>query len=142
MQNPNHFAKAPCDGDMEAPYKKHRWITVGTNKVCSHCDLLKVYALQIRRDAKKKVEFLLDEMTVEEQRTQNAAINAPPHYIEGRAYEPVDVIEDWGLSYFLGTVVKYVSRAGRKGPALPDLLKANFYLKREIKRARAHEAKG
>lgn len=62
------------------------------------------------------------------------AINAPAHYIEGRKYEPVDVIVDWGLPYLLGNVVKYLSRAGRKvrSSYLSDLLKAEFYLKRAI----------
>lgn len=59
-------------------------------------------------------------------------VNHPQHYIEGREYEPIDVIEDWGLGYNLGQVVKYVSRAGRKGDAVEDLRKAEFYLKRQI----------
>lgn len=67
-------------------------------------------------------------------------INAPSHYIAGRKYEPIDVIEDWELPYNLGTVVKYVSRAGRKivSSHLDDLLKAEFHLKREI--ARIHNS--
>ena len=59
-------------------------------------------------------------------------INHPAHYVEGRKHEPIDVIEDWGLGYNLGSVIKYVSRAGRKGNALEDLQKAQFYLSREI----------
>lgn len=61
-------------------------------------------------------------------------INNPAHYAEGRRYEPINVIEDWRLSYRLGNVVKYVSRAGRKDPAktVEDLKKAQWYLSREI----------
>lgn len=59
-------------------------------------------------------------------------VNSPAHYCEGRAYAPIDVIEDWGLGFNLGNCVKYVSRAGRKGDALEDLKKARWYLDREI----------
>lgn len=60
-------------------------------------------------------------------------VTAPAHYIEGRYYEPLDVIEDWGLDFHLGNAVKYISRAGRKGDRLTDLKKARFYLDREIR---------
>ncbi len=59
-------------------------------------------------------------------------INSPSHYAEGRKYEPIDVIADWGLNYRLGNVCKYISRAGRKNCAVEDLKKAAFYLNREI----------
>lgn len=59
-------------------------------------------------------------------------IKSPPHYTEGRKYEPKDVIRDWGLNFNLGNVVKYVSRAGRKDDILEDLLKAKQYLEFEI----------
>ena len=61
-------------------------------------------------------------------------INHPSHYTEGRKYETIEVIEDWGLSYRLGNAVKYVSRAGRKDPAktIEDLKKAVWYVEREI----------
>ena len=59
-------------------------------------------------------------------------VNHPAHYCEGRAYEPIDVIHDWELGYNLGSVVKYVSRAGRKLNLLEDLKKARFYLNKEI----------
>jgi hypothetical protein len=41
VQHPNYFAIAPCGGNMCAPESDHRWIEVGTNVVCSHCDVLK-----------------------------------------------------------------------------------------------------
>lgn len=61
----------------------------------------------------------------------------PSHYVEGRAIEPIDAIEDWQLGYHLGQVVKYVSRAGRKqtGGRMHDLKKAAWYLAREIARS-------
>lgn len=58
------------------------------------------------------------------------AIN-PKHYQLGDV-QPVDIAEH--LSFNLGNVVKYVSRAGRKGDALTDLNKARWYLEREIGR--------
>ena len=60
-------------------------------------------------------------------------INNPSHYCEGRTYEPIAVIKDWGLNFNLGNIVKYISRAGRKDNILQDLKKAKFYLDWEIK---------
>ena len=59
-------------------------------------------------------------------------VNNPSHYAEGREFETIDVIEDWGLGYHLGNAVKYISRAGRKDDILQDLRKAQWYLNREI----------
>lgn len=56
----------------------------------------------------------------------------PAHYAEGRRYEPKDVIYDWGLDFFLGNAVKYISRAGRKGDKIQDLEKAKQYIDFEI----------
>ncbi len=66
-------------------------------------------------------------------------INHPTHYANGKI-EPIDFIEDKGLNFNLGNVVKYVARAGRKKSvgkslevkALEDLKKARFYIDREI----------
>jgi hypothetical protein len=59
-------------------------------------------------------------------------VQNPSHYTEGRVYEPVKVIEDWGLDYHLGTALKYISRAGRKGSFVEDIQKAIFYLERRL----------
>ena len=58
----------------------------------------------------------------------------PKHYVSGRQYEPKDVIRDWELNFNLGNVVKYISRAGRKGHGkkLEDLRKAKQYLEFEL----------
>lgn len=66
-------------------------------------------------------------------------INHPSHYTTGKI-ETIDFIEDKGLNFNLGNVVKYVSRAGHKksqgksleDKALEDLKKARFYIEREI----------
>jgi hypothetical protein len=58
-------------------------------------------------------------------------VNHPPHYKVG-GIEVIDFIESKGLTYNLGNVVKYVSRADHKGNRLEDLRKAQWYLNREI----------
>jgi Autotransporter beta-domain/Protein of unknwon function (DUF3310) len=60
-------------------------------------------------------------------------INHPKHYGgEDDPYEAIKVVEAWQLSFHLGNVVKYISRAGKKGDVLEDLKKAHWYLDREI----------
>ena len=62
-------------------------------------------------------------------------VNHPSHYTDG-GIETIDYIEAKQLSYHLGNVVKYVSRAGKKGATLEDLEKAQWYLTREINRVK------
>lgn len=60
-------------------------------------------------------------------------VNHPAHY--GGAdnpYEAIKVIEAWELGFNLGNAVKYIARAGKKGPGLTDLKKARWYLDRAI----------
>ena len=52
--------------------------------------------------------------------------------LRGGKYEVIDVIEDWGLGFHLGNVVKYVARAEHKNDAIEDLKKARWYLDRYI----------
>lgn len=59
-------------------------------------------------------------------------IKHPSHYAEGRNYEPKDVIRDWGLNFNLGSVVKYIARAGRKDDIVQDLKKAQQFIQFEI----------
>jgi hypothetical protein len=58
-------------------------------------------------------------------------VNSPAHYKAG-GIETIDFIEAKKLGYNLGNVVKYVSRADYKGRLVEDLLKAQWYLNREI----------
>lgn len=65
-------------------------------------------------------------------------VDHPAHY--GGAddpYEAIKVIEAWGLGFHLGSVLKYLRRAGRKpgAPATEDLRKAAWYLERAIQAA-------
>jgi hypothetical protein len=59
-------------------------------------------------------------------------VNHPAHYKTG-GIETIDFIEAKNLSYNLGNVVKYITRADLKGNKLEDLQKAQWYLNREIK---------
>jgi len=56
-------------------------------------------------------------------------ISNPAHYTEGRMYEPKDVIAEHDLNFYMGCVVKYISRAGRKegSSRVEDLEKARQY---------------
>jgi hypothetical protein len=58
-------------------------------------------------------------------------VNHPAHYKVG-GIETIDFIEAKGLGYHLGNVVKYIARADTKGNREEDLLKARWYLNREI----------
>ena len=60
------------------------------------------------------------------------AVNHPPHYNQGNI-EVIDAIEDWGLDFNAGNVVKYVARHKHKAEPLEDLKKARWYLDRIIK---------
>lgn len=55
------------------------------------------------------------------------------HYKQA-GLEPATVIRAWGLNFFLGNVIKYVYRAGKKAdnPTLQDLYKARDYINYEI----------
>lgn len=63
----------------------------------------------------------------------NDLINAPAHYIEGRSIEPIEVIEAYCVCPHLAAVIKYLARCNRKGTFVNDLLKARWYLRRELK---------
>jgi len=58
-------------------------------------------------------------------------IENPKHYTADRSIEPLDVIEDWGLNFNEGNVLKYLARWRRKN-GIEDLKKAKFYLDRLI----------
>lgn len=68
---------------------------------------------------------------------EHNAVKSPLHYTAGRKYEPKDVIRDWGLNFNLGSALKYIARAGRKGNTVEDLEKAREYLAFEIEALRA-----
>jgi len=57
----------------------------------------------------------------------------PDHYKSGK-FDVIWFIQKYNLSFCIGNVVKYVTRAGVKDPTktLEDLEKAKEYLQREI----------
>lgn len=69
------------------------------------------------------------------------AVKHPSHYVEGRKYEPKDVIRDWGLNFNVGSAVKYLSRAGRKDDIVQDLKKAQEFIQFEIDAIKAERSK-
>ena len=64
----------------------------------------------------------------------NSNVEHPPYY-QGKI-EVIDFIDAWDLNFYLGNVVKYICRAGRKNPEkiAEDLRKAEFYLHRYIEK--------
>jgi hypothetical protein len=68
---------------------------------------------------------------------QAERVDHPSHY-HADTIEAITVIEAWQLNFNRGNTLKYISRAGLKNPAteIEDLLKAQWYLNREIERLR------
>lgn len=58
-------------------------------------------------------------------------INHPNHY-QGNKIEVIDIIDDFNLNFSLGNAIKYILRAGKKGDRKEDLMKAVWYIQREI----------
>lgn len=61
----------------------------------------------------------------------NDKVNHPSHY-QGKGFEVIDIIEDFGLNFHLGNAIKYILRAGKKGNRTQDIQKAIWYLTREL----------
>jgi len=61
-------------------------------------------------------------------------MKTPKHYDLG--IQPVEVIDKWELDFYLGNVLKYIARAGKKDNAseLEDLEKAKHYLEMKIEK--------
>lgn len=60
-------------------------------------------------------------------------INHPEHY-QGKELECIQVIEAFDLGFCLGNAIKYILRAGKKSDRQEDLLKAIWYLNREVRK--------
>lgn len=54
----------------------------------------------------------------------------PKHYPQ--TYDVIDFVKDNDLNFNEGNVIKYITRARKKGQHLNDLFKALDYLQREI----------
>lgn len=65
-------------------------------------------------------------------------VNHPAHYTDGfGGHEVIDIAEH--LNFCRGSAIKYLARAGHKNGAaeIEDLRKAEWYIRREIKRIEA-----
>lgn len=84
----------------------------------------------------KDVQKLMDDVP----KDRNLAVDHPDHYNTGKI-EVITFIEDQGLNFSSGNVVKYVCRAGKKDPSktLEDLMKARNYLQFEIDRVKREQ---
>ena len=58
---------------------------------------------------------------------------SPPHYTRLNP-QPMDVIRAWDLNWCRGSALKYIARAGHKGPEEIDLKKAIRCLQLELER--------
>lgn len=64
-------------------------------------------------------------------REEEDPVNKPGHY-QYSPIQPVDVIDAWELDFYLGNVIKYISRFNHKGNPSGDLKKARWYLDKKI----------
>jgi len=84
---------------------------------------------------KARMQSAEDNHQIEMFEPKTDPVNHPAHYKVG-GIETIDFIEAKDLSYHLGNVVKYVTRADHKGNKLEDLRKAQWYLTRAIETAK------
>lgn len=91
-------------------------------------------ARKVSRETYKKV--IKEAGMVLVKKLENDTINSPAHYTVG-GIETYDFIRAKGLSYGLGNVVKYITRAEHKGATLYDLQKARWYLNKAIEEREA-----
>ena len=57
---------------------------------------------------------------------KNTEINEKHYKI--KSIEPLDIIDEYDLDFYLGNVIKYVLRSKYKGTEKEDLLKAKKYI--------------
>ena len=67
-----------------------------------------------------------DYNTKQKGNTQNNAVNEK-HY-KMTNIEPLDIIDEYNLDFYLGNVIKYILRSKFKGTEKEDLLKAKKYI--------------
>lgn len=121
--------------------KTHRAAKTGKHRVCSKygcscvMDIVRSDPKMVGFDPKMVEGANLAHIKIKEDLLrQNEEVNHPSHYTDGKI-EVSDYISDKKLDFFLGNVIKYVSRAGKKDgqSVLKDLEKARWYLDRKIK---------
>ena len=78
-------------------------------------------------------KYIQEEYGTEEKKGANAKQIGGSHY-KDRAIQPWDVIDTFdhaqGIGFYKGNAIKYIMRAGTKGPATEDYEKAVHYLEK------------
>ncbi len=97
---------------------------------CDECKKLNENQENERKKSENNTFVDIDYESVKET-IKNRAINHPAHY-QSSKMEVIDIIEAFQLNFLTGNVIKYLLRAGKKGDALEDLKKAQWYLQRAI----------
>lgn len=64
----------------------------------------------------------------------NTTDNINPSHYKRLTPEPIEVVEQWGLDYHLGSALKYLSRAGHKKDEIQDLEKCIWFIQRKIQK--------
>lgn len=77
----------------------------------------------------------LDQTLLEMTSEVKEMVNSPQHY-QGKNFEVIDIINDYGLNFELGNAIKYILRADKKGNKKQDLEKAIWYLNHELSKFR------
>ena len=68
----------------------------------------------------------------------NDMINHPSHYVQGEGkHECIEVLKEWMdkkafIGFLRGNAIKYLCRVGKKGDAVEDLKKAQYYVDRLV----------
>jgi hypothetical protein len=62
-----------------------------------------------------------------------------PEYYKAGAFDVIAFCQHHGIGFCEGNVIKYVTRAGKKGDRLEDLKKAQEYLRRMIEQEEQQE---
>ena len=107
-------------------FYNHKHSPDGKSWSCSSCQRMQNSAWRAKRKNNPDQRTL--DLKTEEPKEW---VRHPSHYNQGKI-EVIDAIEDWGLDFNGGNVVKYVARHPHKENALEDLKKAKFYLDRMI----------
>jgi len=79
------------------------------------------YTAAIRRAARRNLAKA--RAALRRQAAADSKVDHPSHYNAGKI-EVIDAIDDWGLGFCEGNVVKYVARAKHKGNELEDFEKS------------------
>ena len=102
-----------------------------TQEKCEECPLMASYCGSDASESELDNNLALIELYKKSETKE--AVNHPSHYNQGK-YEVIDVIEDWGLNFSLGSAVKYIARCDYKEHPIQDLEKAKWFVDREIQR--------